>query len=193
MVGEKWKGTLINAIALGYVSLNVDNIDLVITIRTSGDLEGRHKHVPLLIFCFDSKINKVHDLRRMTYYRLLGSTPEGLCLDALNKFIPTSSYYLDSYLINMSDGMPNYRTPNGTEYVREEAYIHTARIVSKIKKKNVKLLSYFISKNKNLYKTDTSECFRQMYGRDSRFINVNNINQITQTLNKLFLSENMVS
>ena len=193
MVGEKWKGTLINAIALGYVSLNVDNIDLVITIRTSGDLEGRHKHVPLLIFCFDSKINKVHDLRRMTYYRLLGSTPEGLCLDALNKFIPTSSYYLDSYLINMSDGMPNYRTPNGTEYVREEAYIHTARIVSKIKKKNVKLLSYFISKNKNLYKTDTSECFRQMYGRDSRFINVNNINQITQTLNKLFLSENMIS
>ena len=89
--------------------------------------------------------------------------------------------------------MPNYRTPNGTEYVREEAYIHTARIVSKIKKKNVKLLSYFISKNKNSYKTDTSECFRQMYGRDSRFINVNNINQITQTLNKLFLSENMIS
>jgi hypothetical protein len=193
MHGEKWRSTLINAIALGYVSLNVDNIDLVITIRTSGDLEGKHKHVPLLIFCFDSKVNKVHDLRRITNYRLTGSTPEGLCLDALNKFIPTSSYYLDSYLINMSDGMPNYRSINGSEYVREEAYAHTAGVVNKIKKKNVKLLSYFISKNKNKYKTDTSECFKQMYGRDSRFVDVNNINQVTQTLNKLFLSENMIS
>ena len=193
MHGEKWRSTLINAIALGYVSSNVDNIDLVITIRTSGDLEGKHKHVPLLIFCFDSKVNKVHDLRRITNYRLTGSTPEGLCLDALNKFIPTSSYYLDSYLINMSDGMPNYRSINGSEYVREEAYAHTAGVVNKIKKKNVKLLSYFISKNKNKYKTDTSECFKQMYGRDSRFVDVNNINQVTQTLNKLFLSENMIS
>jgi len=193
MHGEKWRSTLINSIALGYVSSNVDNIDLVITIRTSGDLEGKHTHVPLLIFCFDSKINRIYDLRRMTYYRLLGSTPEGLCLDALNKFIPTSSYYLDSYLINMSDGMPNYKAPNGTEYIREEAYTHTARVVNKIKKKNVKLLSYFISKNKNIYKNDTSECFKQMYGRDSRFIDVDNINQITQTLNKLFLSENMIS
>ena len=193
MHGEKWRSTLINAIALGYVSSNVDNIDLVITIRTSGDLEGKHKHVPLLIFCFDSKINKVHDLRRITNYRLTGSTPEGLCLDALNKFIPTSSYYLDSYLINMSDGMPNYRSINGSEYVREEAYAHTAGVVNKVKKKNVKLLSYFISKNKNKYKTEASECFKQMYGRDSRFVDVNNINQVTQTLNKLFLSENMIS
>ena len=193
MHGEKWRSTLINAIALGYVSSNVDNIDLVITIRTSGDLEEKYKHVPLLIFCFDSKVNKVHDLRRITNYRLTGSTPEGLCLDALNKFIPTSSYYLDSYLINMSDGMPNYRSINGSEYVREEAYAHTAGVVNKIKKKNVKLLSYFISKNKNKYKTDTSECFKQMYGRDSRFVDVNNINQVTQTLNKLFLSENMIS
>ena len=32
-----------------------------------------------------------------------------------------------------------------------------------------------------------------MYGRSSRFVDVDNINQITQTLNKLFLSENMVS
>ena len=171
----------------------MDNIDLVITIRTSGDLEGRHSHVPLLIFCFDSKINKVHDLRKITNYRLIGSTPEGLCLDALNKFIPQSSYYLDSYLINMSDGMPNFRARNRSEYVREEAYIHTASVVNKIKKKNIKLLSYFISKNKNKYKTEASECFRQMYGRNSRFVDVDNINQITQTLNKLFLSENMVS
>ena len=182
MNGEKWNSTLINAIALGYVSL-----------RTSGDLEGKHNHVPLLIFCFDSKVNKAHDLRKITNYRLTGSTPEGLCLDALNKFIPQSSYYLDSYLINMSDGMPNFRAKNGSEYVREEAYAHTAGVVNKVKKKNVKLLSYFISKNKNKYKTEASECFKQMYGRDSRFVDVNNINQVTQTLNKLFLSENMIS
>jgi hypothetical protein len=193
MRGEKWRSTLINSVALGYVSLNVDNIDLVITIRTSGDLEGKHKHVPLLIFCFDSKVNKLHDLRRITYYRLMGSTPEGLCLDALNKFIAPSSYYLDSYLINMSDGMPNYRSVDSQEYVGDASYNHTAKVVNKIKKKNVKVLSYFISRNKNTYKTETSECFRQMYGRDARFVDVDNINQVTKTLNKLFLSENMIS
>ena len=89
--------------------------------------------------------------------------------------------------------MPNFRARNGSEYVREEAYIHTASVVNKIKKKNIKLLSYFISKNKNKYKTEASEYFKQMYGRNSRFVDVDNINQITQTLNKLFLSENMVS
>ena len=46
MQGDKWKSTLINAIALGYVSLNVDNIDLVITIRTSGNIK-RGTHIPL--------------------------------------------------------------------------------------------------------------------------------------------------
>ena len=191
MQGEKWKSTLINAIALGYVSLNVDNIDLVITIRTTGDMwshKGTPRHVPLLIFCFDSKINKVYDLKRLTYYRLLGATPEGLCLDALNKYMDASSYYLDSYLINMSDGMPNYE-----KYLQEPAYKHTSKIVNKIKRKNINLLSYFISDGKEYSQKNTSKYFKEMYGRDAKFIDVNDINQVTQTLNKLFLSENMVS
>jgi hypothetical protein len=164
---------------------------LVITIRTTGDMwshKGTPRHVPLLIFCFDSKINKVYDLKRLTYYRLLGATPEGLCLDALNKYMDASSYYLDSYLINMSDGMPNYE-----KYLQEPAYKHTSKIVNKIKRKNINLLSYFISDGKGYFQKNTSKYFKEMYGRDAKFIDVNDINQVTQTLNKLFLSENMVS
>ena len=186
MQGDKWKSTLINAIALGYVSLNVDNIDLVITIRTSGNIK-RGTHIPLLIFAFNSKNNTLNDLKKLIYFKLIGGTPEGLCLDVLNNYIPNSSYYLDSYLINMSDGMPNFYIKEHS-YKQEDALIHTSRVVSKIKKKNIKVLSYYVTNSqvKNIWKED----FKTMYGKDAKYIDVDNINQITQTLNKLFLSKN---
>jgi hypothetical protein len=189
MQGNKWKSTLINAIALGYVSLNVDNIDLIITIRTSGNIK-RGTHIPLLIFAFNSKVNKLNDLKRIIYFKLTGGTPEGLCLDVLNNYIPSSSYYLDSYLINMSDGMPNFYIKEHS-YKQEDALIHTSRVINKIKKKNIKVLSYYITnpEEKNIWKED----FEIMYGKNARYIDVNNINQITQTLNRLFLSKNLVS
>ena len=189
MQGNKWKSTLINAIALGYVSLNVDNIDLIITIRTSGNIK-RGTHIPLLIFAFNSKINKLNDLKRIIYFKLTGGTPEGLCLDVLNNYIPSSSYYLDSYLINMSDGMPNFYIREHS-YKQEDALIHTSKVINKIKKKNIKVLSYYVTNPevKNIWKED----FKIMYGKNARYIDVNNINQITQTLNKLFLSKNLVS
>jgi hypothetical protein len=189
MQGDKWKSTLINAIALGYVSLNVDNIDLVITIRTSGNIK-RGTHIPLLIFAFNSKNNTLNDLKKLIYFKLIGGTPEGLCLDVLSNYIPNSSYYLDSYLINMSDGMPNFYIKEHS-YKQEDALIHTSKVVSKIKKKNIKILSYYVTnfQVKNIWKED----FKTMYGKDAKYIDVDNINQITQTLNKLFLSKNLIS
>ena len=189
MQGSKWKSTLINAIALGYISLNIDNIDLTITIRTSGNIK-RGTHIPLLIFAFNSKINKLSDLKKLIYFKLTGGTPEGLCLDALNNYIPSSSYYLDSYLINMSDGMPNFYIKEHS-YKQEDALIHTSRVINKIKKKNIKILSYYVAnlETKNIWKKD----FEIMYGKDAKYINVDNINQITQTLNRLFLNKNLIS
>jgi hypothetical protein len=167
----------------------VDNIDLIITIRTSGNIKSGI-HIPLLIFAFNSKINTLNDLKKLVYFKLTGGTPEGLCLDVLNNYIPSSSYYLDSYLINMSDGMPNFYIKEHS-YKQEDALIHTSRVINKIKKKNIKVLSYYITnpEEKNIWKED----FEIMYGKNARYIDVNNINQITQTLNRLFLSKNLVS
>ena len=111
MEGTKWWQTLINTIALGYISLHMNNIDLTISIRTTGrDLtkSSMTAQVPLLILAFNSKKHTLRDLKRLGHYKTKGLTPEGMCLNALNEYIPNSSYYLDSYLINMSDGYPTF-------------------------------------------------------------------------------------
>mgnify|MGYP003113929437 CR=1 FL=1 len=58
MEGTKWQQVLTNTIALGYVALKMDNIDLTISIRTSGknpNLSSKTAQIPLLILAFDSK------------------------------------------------------------------------------------------------------------------------------------------
>jgi len=185
MKGDKWNQTLINAIALGYVSLNMDNINILISIRTSGDVFTGGQ-VPLLILAFDSKKHKLKDLKKLKHYREDGLTPEGICLEALN--IPNSSYYLDSYLINMSDGMPTF-----LDYKDEKAISDTARVIKNIKKGGVNILSYFIEREYNSHKYNAENNFKKMYGKDASFININNINEITKTLNRLLLKKELIS
>ena len=185
MKGDKWNQTLINTIALGYVSLNMDNINILISIRTSGDVFTGGQ-VPLLILAFDSKKHKLKDLKKLKHYREDGLTPEGICLEALN--IPNSSYYLDSYLINMSDGMPTF-----LDYKDEKAILDTARVIKNIKKGGVNILSYFIEGEYNSYKHNAENNFKRMYGKDASFININNINEITKTLNRLLLKKELIS
>ena len=182
MKGDKWDQTLINTIALGYISLNMSNINTLISIRTTGEVFTGGE-IPLLILAFDSKKHTLKDLKKLKYYRAAGLTPEGICLEALN--IPNSSYYLDSYLINMSDGMPTFSDYNG-----EEAISDTARVIKNIKKGGVSILSYFIQ---DVYDEKASDNFKQMYGKDSSFINIDNINEITKTLNQLLLKKELIS
>ena len=154
MEGTKWQQVLTNTIALGYVALKMDNINLTISIRTSGrnpNLSSQTAQIPLLILAFDSKKHTLKDLKRLAYYKAKGLTPEGMCLNALNEFIPNSSYYLDSYLINMSDGYPTFESTNFT-YKGKTALLDTTKAVYNIKKKGVKVLSYFIKTPTNDYR-----------------------------------------
>jgi len=185
MVGEKWNQTLINAVALGYISLNMDNVNILISIRTTGKVFTGGE-IPLLILAFNSKKHKLQDLKKLKYYHAGGLTPEGICLEALN--IPNSSYYLDSYLINMSDGMPTF-----LDYKDEKAILDTARVIKKIKKGGVNILSYFIEDEYNSYKHDAENNFKKMYGKNSSFIDIKNINEITKTLNNLLLNKELIS
>ena len=196
MEGQKWKQVLINTIALGYISLYMSNIDLTISIRTTGkDLNksSQTAQIPLLILAFNSKKNTLKDLKRLQYCKPTGLTPEGICLNALNEYIPNSSYYLDSYLINMSDGYPTFES-SGLYYRGEEAILDTTKAVNSIKRKGVKILSYFISSNINKIKNnELIEYFRIMYGKEASFIDPKNINEVTKTLNNLFLEKNLIS
>jgi len=197
MEGTKWWQVLINTIALGYISLHMNNIDLTISIRTTGrDLSksSMTAHVPLLILAFNSKKHTMSDLRRLGHYKTKGLTPEGMCLNALNEYIPNSSYYLDSYLINMSDGYPTFEQYRKFTYKGDEAILDTAKAVKNIKKKGVNILSYFIQSSSTHYKEgELMENFQIMYGKEASFINPENINEVTKTLNNLFLKQNLIS
>ena len=197
MDGTKWQQVLTNTIALGYVALKMDNIDLTISIRTSGknpNLSSQTAQIPLLILAFDSKKYTLRDLKRLAYYKANGLTPEGMCLNALNEFIPNSSYYLDSYLINMSDGYPTFEMGRDLYYRGEEAILDTAKAVKNIKKKGVKILSYFIdSSTTKVKEKELNENFQIMYGKEASFIDPKNVNEVTKTLNSLFLERNLIS
>ena len=197
MFGVKWNQTLINTIALGYISLHMNNIDLTISIRTTGkDLSksSMTAHVPLLILAFNSKKHTMSDLRRLGHYKVKGLTPEGMCLNALNEYIPNSSYYLDSYLINMSDGYPTFEKQGKFTYKGEEAILDTAKAVKNIKKKGVNILSYFIKTPTTQTKEEELiENFQVMYGKEASFIDPKNMHEVTKTLNNLFLKQNLVS
>ena len=193
---NKWKSVLTNTIALGYISLHMRNIDLNISIRTTGQdpsLLSRNAHIPLLILAFNSKKHTLKDLKNLAYYNPKGLTPEGMCLNALNEYIPNSSYYLDSYLINMSDGYPTFEK-KGFVYKGKSALLDTAKVVHDIKKKGVKILSYFIQTSTNRFKEEELiNNFKVMYGKEASFINPNNINEVTKTLNNLFLQKDLIS
>jgi len=197
MDGTKWRQVLTNTIALGYVALKMDNIDLTISIRTSGknpNLSSQTAQIPLLILAFDSKKHTLRDLKRLAYYKANGLTPEGMCLNALNEFIPNSSYYLDSYLINMSDGYPTFEYGKDLNYRGEKAILDTAKAVKNIKKKGVKILSYFIqSPTTKVKEKELNENFQIMYGKEASFIDPKNVNEVTKTLNSLFLERNLIS
>ena len=197
MDGIKWNQTLINTIALGYISLHMNNIDLTISIRTTGkDLSksSMTAHIPLLILAFNSKKHTMSDLRRLGHYKTKGLTPEGMCLNALNDYIPNSSYYLDSYLINMSDGYPTFEKQGKFTYKGEEAILDTAKAVRNIKKKGVNILSYFIKTPSTQTKEEELiENFQIMYGKEASFIDPKNMHEVTKTLNNLFLKQNLVS
>ena len=197
MEGTKWWQTLINTVALGYISLHMNNIDLTISIRTTGrDLlrSSMTAYIPLLILAFNSKKHTMSDLRRLGHYKVKGLTPEGMCLNALNEYIPNSSYYLDSYLINMSDGYPTFEKYGKFTYKGEEAILDTAKAVKNIKKKGVNILSYFIQSSSTKTKEEELiENFQIMYGKEASFIDPKNMHEVTKTLNNLFLKQNLVS
>ena len=197
MEGKKWNQTLINTIALGYISIHMSNIDLTISIRTTGkDLSksSMTSHIPLLILAFNSKKHTMSDLRRLGHYKTNGLTPEGMCLNALNEYIPNSSYYLDSYLINMSDGYPTFEQYGKFTYKGITAILDTAKAVKNIKKKGVNILSYFIQSSSTKTKEEELiENFQTMYGKEASFIDPKNMHEVTKTLNDLFLKQNLVS
>ena len=197
MRGNKWNSVLKNTTAIAYVATKLNNINLKISIRTTAKeplLSKREQSlIPVLLMVFDSTKHNFNHINKLINFKADGLTPEGICLEALNNFIEPSSYYLDSYLINMSDGMPTFTSKTGDEYKGEKAVKDTARVINLISKKRVNIMSYFIQGKYNSYSKEAENKFKLMYGKNAKFVDVNNINIITKTLNELFLKKDLIS
>ena len=110
-----------------------------------------------------------------------GTTPEGLCFDAVMKEIVDSAKGKDAYFVNMSDGMPYYNGYHGAS-----AHKHTREQVKKMTREGIKVISYFITGSHGISNSERS-AFNSMYGKNSQYIDTKKINEVAKSMNSKFL------
>ena len=180
MGGEKWNSTLTNVVALCKAVDMIQNLSIQVTFRTTTN------NNPYIVMAYDSKVDKLSKVKQM--FPTLhpgGTTPEGLCFEAIMKNFLGATNDMDSYFLNISDGEP-YFGNNDLYYSGEVAYEHTRKMVKEMEGMGIKILSYFV--DQWVRKGDEpSYGFKRMYGKSSKLIDITNVSQIVKTMNQLFL------
>ena len=184
MGGSKWAKTMVNVVALAKAVDMIPNLDIQISFRTTSN------EVPYVVVAYDSRKDKFIKVKTLfQYLRPGGTTPEGLCFEALMKYMVEANSNMDSYFVNISDGEP-YFYNRDIEYGGTEAARHTRKMVDKIKGLGVKILSYYVTDLSFIDPQSSSgRIFTECYGTASNFINVTNVNDVSKTMNRLFLQK----
>ena len=183
MRGPKWNRTIKLCVALAKATSMIDNVDLTISFRTT------MSYNPYIVVAYNSKVDKFSKIKNLFSYLIpVNTTPEGLCFEALMKFLPKSDTNTNSYFVNISDGEPCFYYNNTSSgiafsYRDKSACEHTRTQVRKIKESGYNIISYFVSDYDNFGIEVLRQNFKTMYGNDSHFINVENLNQIVKTVN----------
>ena len=184
MSGTPWNKAMTSAVAMIKACDMAGNIDVVVSIRTTQS-KGNSQGIPLIMVCYDSRVDKLTKVKSLfPSLSTGGTTPEGLCFEAIQKDLIPGNSNQDSYFINFSDGQP-YFSNKEISYQGERAERHTNKMVNNMKSMGISVLSYFITD----YDYDRDrEAFTNMYGKDSEFINPTNMMQVAKTMNEKFLS-----
>ena len=182
MRGSKWQATMVNTVAICKAVDMIPNLNVQVTFRCTKDEQ------PYVVMAYDSRVDKFSKVKR--FFPGLGpngTTPEGLCFEAIMKeFVPINND-LDSYFLNLSDGQPYYGGP-GFYYSGDSAERHTNKMVKMIEGMGIQTLAYFIG-DTGYTSSYEEKSFKNMYGKGAKMIDVQNVNQITKTLNQLFLQK----
>jgi|TARA_Y100000310_G_scaffold10927_1_gene11572 hypothetical protein len=184
MGGKKWNKAMTSAVAMIKACDMAGNIDVVVSIRsTHGDYRT---DVPLIMVVYDSRKDKLTKVRTLfKALRSAGTTPEGLCFEAITKDMIPGNSNQDSYFINYSDGQPIFSSKDYS-YSGHSAEKHTEKQVNKMRNLGLKVISYFISD----YESDREHrSFKAMYGKDAQFINATNMMEVARSMNKKFLEK----
>ena len=185
MGGTKWRKTMTNVVALAKAVDMISNLEIQISFRTtSGEL-------PYIVVAYDSRVDKFIKVKTLfQYLQPGGTTPEGLAFEGVMKQMVGSTTDVDSYFLNISDGEP-YFHGRGYSYQGYYASKHTKKMVDKIQSMGIKVLSYFVSD----YSGDvdassgSGKVFKDCYGKAASYINVTNVNEVTRTMNGLFMAK----
>jgi hypothetical protein len=182
MGGDKWTKTLTNVVALCKAVDMIQNLSIQVSFRTTSN------NTPYIVMAYDSRTDKFSKVKKM--FPCLGpggTTPEGLCFEAIMKNFLGSNNDMDSYFLNISDGEP-YFGNRELYYSGEKAFQHTRKMVKQIESMGIKTLSYYVEQwvPEN---GEPSRGFKTMYGKGAKLIDVTNVAQITKTMNQLFLAK----
>lgn len=189
MDGEKWRKSIVNVTAICVAVSMIQGLEVQVTLR-SGSYVG-NGYMPYIAKVYDSREDKLSKIKWLfPYLDPRGTTPEGLCFEAIEKDFISKSTKRDSYFLNISDGEPYFSGSTGTsgfKYSGEKAFDHTRKMMKRLESRGIKVLSYFVGRGEP--GETTKENFRRMYGKGASFIDLTSINQITRTINGLFLEK----
>ena len=193
MGGRKWTNTMKSVVAMTKAIDMINNVDVVVSFRTTQtSSNGRSRRgdttKPLILIAYDSRKDSFIKVKTLfKYLGVAGTTPEGLCYEAIMNDIVPSTNDKDSYFLNFSDGMPMFGNGD-VDYHGDTALNHTAKMVKEIRNRGIKVLSYFVS-DTDWNRDSESRAFKTMYGKDAEYIDITSVMSVSKTMNKKFLQK----
>ena len=184
MNGDKWDSAIKTAVAIAKAGTMISTLDVIISLRGTYSGHNYDSQSPMVWVVYDSRKQNFNTM--ITRFKALspnGSTPEGLCFEALLKEVIKDANGKAAYFINVSDGEPAF-TSNGIHYSGDAATYHTRKQVVTMQKAGIHVLSYFVSDSYTNEHTRSS--FREMYPNAATFIECSELNHLSKSLNQLF-------
>jgi len=193
MGGDKWNKTIKSVVAMVKAIDMIEGVDVVVSFRsTQRNSSNRRRSsssgdYPIMLIAYDSRKDSLVKVKTLwKYISICGTTPEGLCFEAVMDEMVEGMNDRESYFLNFSDGMPMFSNDE-VSYYYDSALNHTKSMVKKIKERGVQVLSYYIGDSYD--RRDNMKDFKTMYGKDSQFVDVTSVTAVARTMNKKFLEK----
>mgnify|MGYP001341053549 CR=1 FL=1 len=186
MDGAKFDNALESTAAICQAASMAGNIHVQVTYRST--IHMKNHGSPMLVVLYDSKVNKMVHIKK--YWGMLktsGTTPEGLCFEAISQEIINTAAGRDAYFLNYSDGMPWFSNKT-MDYSGNSALSHTKEQVNNFRKNGINILSFFIE-DSEWGREKTNRDFKKMYGQDASMIDSTKVVALAKELNKKFLQK----
>ena len=192
MSGDKLRRAITSTVAIVKACQMARNINVQVSARST---DSGQRQLPYIVMVYDSRKNSLKDFYKyMSMLQAHNTTPEGLCFEAIQKYLIPTTNDTDSYFLNFSDGQPCYSISHGTDDINYSGFAaaeHTNKQVKKMQASGINVLSYFITdmSEDRFERSSDWEIFKKCYGKDAKYVNVENMMQVAKTMNEMFLTK----